>query len=411
MINVAIQLLTLLAGLLVNFVIPALYGLEAYGAFIQANILVFVFQKLTDIVNEPLISQVEAAQVFPLALVMAVSIWLPFALLDAVFHLGSPVLLAAMLLSSCVLLGLYAQRRYRILLIYLLGFILVFFLLLGLKEWGYWPLSIVEVLIWTNLAAVLPAAYIVVTPARWTGAGAMVGRVLRAAPGNVSATLVFNLFTNLLPYLLSKTLPLAELGLFRVMTSVVQSATSLFPFNTKALFVLFRRDAEAARLYPALLGVALAWFAGLATGALLLAVFEPRLQPFLALVGSLSVLYWAVLSERYLLATHRKRMVILANLVVGCLATMLALRIDTIGEAVLLYAISFAMYAAWTLALAGRGAVRIFALAIALSTPLAVYVQNTNLESAVLWQGGLTAIAFILFGTRFADLRRLGVRL
>ncbi len=51
MFNLLIQALTLLSGLVVNFVIPGLYGLEAYGAFIKANVLVFLFQKLLDIIN------------------------------------------------------------------------------------------------------------------------------------------------------------------------------------------------------------------------------------------------------------------------------------------------------------------------------------------------------------------------
>ncbi len=411
MINVAIQFLTLLSGLLVNFVIPALYGLEAYGAFIKANILVFVFQKLTDIVNEPLIGQVDATQVFPLAVWMAAAVWLVFTVANAFVALGSPLLLAAMLLSSSVMLGLYALRLRRLQIIYLASFLVIFFILLGLKDFAHWPLTIVEVLVWTNLISVLPALYPLIVGARWGGVRPMLVKVMRVAPGNISATLVFNLFTNLLPFLLSKTLPLRDLGMFRVMTSVVQSATSLFPVNTKALFVMFRRDADAARLYPVVLGLALAWFSGVALAALLLATIEPRLLPFLALVSCLPALYWAVLSERYLLATGRKRVLIVANLGVGMLAIVLALRVETLAQATMLYAASFTVYALWTLGLAGHGRARAVALVVAASTPLAVYGQNLSVMGAIVWQGVLVAVALAFFGTRPDDVRRLGARL
>lgn len=410
MINVAIQFLTLLAGLLVNFIIPMLYGLEAYGAFIQANILVFVVQKLTDIVNEPLIGHVDAENVFPVAAWMAVIVWLIFTVTNAFVTLGSPLLLAAMLLSSCVMLGLYSLRWHRVLFAYLVAFLTVFFALLALKELAYWPLTIVDILTWTNLAA-LPIFYPLALGVRWGGAWVRLRQALRVAPGNISATLVFNLFTNLLPYLLSKTLPLHDLGLFRVMTSVVQSATSLFPVNTKALFVMLRRDADAAQLYPIVLGLSLAYFSGVALAMLALSVFEPRLLPYLALMGGLSALYWAVLSERYLLAVGRKHALVVANLVVGILALALALRVETLGQATMLYAASFAVYALWTLALAGWARYRIAALVVVAMTPIAIYVQSVNLVWAAVWQMGLIIVAFIFFGIRAGDLQRLRTRL
>lgn len=412
MINVAIQFLTLLSGLLVNFIVPLLYGLEAYGVFIQTNILVFVFQKLTDIMNEPLIGQNEPAQVFPMAFVMAMIVWMLFAVVDHfVVALGSPLLLAAMLLSACVALGLYALRRYRMLVFYLAGFLATFFVLIGFKELAHWPLSIVDVLVWTNLVAAIPMMIPLTLAAAWRGIALQLAKTLRIAPANVSATLVFNLFTNLLPYLLSKTLPPVELGLFRVMTSVVQAATSLFPVNTKALFVMFRRHPDSSNAYPTLLGLALFWFAGLAFILFVLAVLEPRLLPFLALAGILPVFYWGVLGERYLLATSHKRALVIVNLAVGLPSIVGALRVENLDQALVLYATSFAVYTACTLMLAKRNTVRIAALAITGITPLMVFLQSQNLAIMLLWQALLVMLSLTIFRVRFSDVRSLGSRL
>lgn len=412
MINVAIQALVLLGGLLVNFLVPFLYGLEAYGAFIQAHILVFVFQKLADIINEPLIGHTEAAHVFPTAVVMGGIVWSVFTVIDQLLMpLGSPLLLAVMLASSTVSLGMYALRWQRTLLAYLAGFITLFFVLIALKEWAHWPLGIVDVLIWTNGLAILPVLVPLVLRTHWQGGGVLVTRALCAAPGNVSVTLVFNIFTNLLPFLLSRTLPHAELGLFRVMTSVVQSATSLFPVNTKALFVMFRRGIDAERLYEALLGAALAWFAAFGVGALALAWLIPRLAPFVDLVALLPVFYWAVLSERYLLAGGRRSLIVVINLVVGSVALALALGVRTLDEAVMLYAVSFTVYAACCLLPAAHGRVRWLALSLVLVMPFAVLLQVRYPAAVIAWQAALVVLAFSAFRLRPADLRLLEARL
>lgn len=412
MLNVLIQFFTLLAGLLVNFVVPAMYGLEAYGAFIQANILVFVFHKLTDIINEPLIGQTEPDQVFPLAVVTAVAIWLLFLGANQIIILGSPLLLAAMLMSACVTLALYSLRWQRVLLAYLAGFIALFFALIMLKTWARWPLDIVDILVWTNGLVALPLLVPLTRRAHWRSAGRLARHAVRAAPGNASATLVFNLLTNLLPYLLSKTLSHADLGLFRVMTSVVQSVGSLFPVNAKAVFVMFRRHDDAAVLFPRLLGFALLWFAGIGLTGLVVGLVYPRLLPFLGLVAALPVLYWAMLGERYLLANGSRRTLIVANLGIGGLALLLAWQVNTLAQATILYAASITAYALWTLLLAGRGTTLPWTTwPIAVLMPFAVYLQGIDLPIVLLWQGVLMAVAWWGFRLSFADIRHLGVRL
>lgn len=412
MILVAIQFLTLLGGLLVNFFVPFYYGLEAYGTFIQANILVFVFQKLTDIVNEPLIGQAEASQIFPLAAALSSLVWIVFVLVDqTLFPLGSPILLASMLASACVSLGLYSLRWHRTLLAYLLLFISLFFVLIGVKEFGIWQLGIVEILIWTNALAILPVVAPLALKVRWQGSGKLLSSALLRAPSNISVTLVFNLFTNLLPYLLSKTLSHAELGLFRVMTSVVQSATSIFPVNTKALFVMFSRSEDGEWLYFSLLRIALAWFAGIAGLALIASMLDARLLPFIALVGVLPILYWGVLSERYLLAQGRRRMLATVNLVIGGAAIVATLWVSTMGQALMLYAVSLSLYAALAAYLNLRGKLRGFVAGLAVITPWVVYVQSFDPFISLIWHLVLFAVSIVLLKMNSNDLRALMVKL
>ena len=78
MVNLLIQALILISGLVVNFVVPSLYGLDAYGEFIKANILDYLFQNLLYIVNEQLIASVEAEYILITSLLMAFLIFLSY---------------------------------------------------------------------------------------------------------------------------------------------------------------------------------------------------------------------------------------------------------------------------------------------------------------------------------------------
>lgn len=411
MINVAIQALTLLCALLVNFVIPALYGLELYGAFIQANILVFLFQKLTDISTEPLIGHVDHAMIFPVSMLIAACVWLVFWAIDSVASLGSTALLAAMLLSSSVMLSMYALRQQRRLVAYLMFFLTVFFTLLILKERLDWALSIVDILFWTNLLPALLASLALLRsgarlPSRQTF-GPLLAGVARVAPGNLSVTLVFNLFTNLLPYILSKTLPLRDLGLFRVVTAVIQSATTIFPINTKAIFVRLVGSEDRAGQFRILLAWSLLYFAGLGLLTLVAGRVDARLVPYLALVASLPTLYWAVLAERYLQATKRRRALVVANLAVGGVALAGAFLVETVAQAVVYYAIGLSVYASWLLLL-NRSTVSLFAsIPVVALAPLAVQLQPVSLAYPVIYFAALLLLAWRFFRPGFADLERL----
>lgn len=411
MINVVIQALTLVCGLLVNFVIPALYGLELYGAFIQANILVFLFQKLTDISTEPLIGHVDPAMIFPVSMLIAGAVWFVFWVADRVVSLGSPALLAAMLLSSSAMLSMYALRKPRRLVAYLLFFLVVFFTLLILKERLDWQLSIVEILFWTNLLpALLAALALLGSGVRLPSAQEvrpLLASVARTAPGNFSVTLVFNLFTNLLPYILSKTLPLRDLGLFRVVSAVIQSATTIFPINTKAIFVGLVESDDRTGQFRILLAWSLLYFAGIGLLALVAGSVAPRLLPYLALVASLPTLYWAVLAERHLQASGQRRRLMAVNLAVGGLALAAAFLVQTIDQAVAYYAVGLSAYAGWLLFLERRTLSFFGSILVAGLAPLAVQLQSVSLIYPAAYFVGLLLLARGVFRPRLADLQRL----
>jgi hypothetical protein len=411
MLNVVTQALTLLCALLVNFVIPALYGLELYGAFIQANILVFLFQKLTDISTEPLIGHMDHASIFPVSVLLGSIVWLIFWVIDAQLSLGSPSLLAAMLLSSSVMLSMYALRQQKRLVAYLIFFLAVFFALLALKELKGWALTIVDILFWTNLVPALFAALALLRsgvrlPARQEF-GPLLASVARMAPGNFSVTLVFNLFTNLLPYILSKTLPLRDLGLFRVVTAVIQSATTVFPINTKAIFVGLVGSDDRARQFRILLAWSLLYFAGLGLLALVIGSLAPRFMPYLALLGSLPTLYWAVLTERYLQATKRRGRLMAANLTVGGAALIGAFLVESIDQAVIYYAIGLSAYAGWLLFLCRHHVNLLVSFLVVGLAPLAVHLQAGSEVYPVAYFGGLLLLAWGVFKPSLADLARM----
>lgn len=411
MVNVAIQVLLLLSALLVNFVIPALYGLESYGAFIKANILVFLFQKLTDITAEPLIGHIESNAIFPLAVVLSVFIWILFSFLNEVNNIGSPGLLAAMLLSSCVMLSMHAMKLSRLLILYLITFVSVFLGLLMLKVREGWTFSIEDILLWTNLAPALAAAVILLSSGVKVPSGretmSLLSTIVKMLPRNFALTLVFNLFTNLLPYVFSKTLPLADLGLFRVITALVQSATSIFPVNTKAIFVGLVSSKNKSGHLRALLAWSLLYFAGVGLTALVAASIVRSAIPYLALVASLPTLYWTVMVERYLQAVRRRRQLMMVNLAFGVPALACAFQVTTIEEAVLYYALGLALYAVLVLSLVKDIAPPYLLMPVALLAPAVIWLQYASLLYPAMYFASLMIFAWIVFKPELTDLKRL----
>ena len=218
MLNIFIQILTLFSGLLINFLIPLLFGIEEYGIFIKANILVFLFQKLMDVISEPLISNVDKNQLFPVAFAVGIFLLSIFLTIDYFFSAGSPWLLSSMFWSNCILLVLYALNLRKLVLIYLIFFIIIFTTLLLSVLFKITELSITNVCGITNFIPSTCCLFFLLytrqMPLSFNGFHTNIMRMILLIPRLFSLTLVNNLFTNILPFYLSFIFPPQLLGLF-----------------------------------------------------------------------------------------------------------------------------------------------------------------------------------------------------
>jgi hypothetical protein len=412
MVNLLIQALTLISGLVVNFVIPGLYGLDAYGEFIKANVLVFLFQKLLDIINEQLLASVEAEHILVTSLFMASLIFLLFSGFSLIVDLGNPLLLSAMLLSSACLLSLFGLRLHRWIVAYLIIFLSVFSISLFVGHQKIWTLSIVDILFLTNLIPCLFALAVLFTH----GAKLPVGKQLLSTfrqvivllPRMISITLVFNLFTNILPYILSRSLPVRELGLFRVIVSIIQSATSLFPINVRAVFVAFISGGQRQEQYRIIMSVALLYFAMVGLSGYAMGWLLPQYSGYLALLPCLPVLYWSVVTERYLVASGLYRKVIIANVTVGVFAVIgMIVFVQGLKHAELFYALGFSAYL-MSLHILCRPGIRLSVIFwISILSPMAIIMKNINIVWGVLYMCSLLIIAIFVLRLRPADFRTL----
>jgi hypothetical protein len=213
--------------------------------------------------------------------------------------------------------------------------------------------------------------------------GAALAETLRAlmrhVPQLLSMTAVMNLFTSALPVFLARTLVPYDLGLFKVMTSVIQSATSLFPVSTQAVLTSFVQHPKGALLYQRLMGWAMLYFACAAMVMIAAAYVLPALTPYMLLVACLPVYYRAILDERHLTARHRIPLLMAMNLLVAVLTLMVVPFIHTVPHAVLLYASGFTLYAALMLLARRHLWQQLPSLMLVLACPLAVMAMQDRL--------------------------------
>lgn len=350
MLHIGIQILTLFSGLLINFLIPMLFGIEEYGLFIKANILVFLFQKLMDVISEPLISNVEKNQLFPVAFAIGTLLLTGFLGVNCFFSAGSPWLLGSMYWSNCLLLVLYALNMPKLILAYLIAFIVLFTTLLSAVFFNVIDLSITHVCGITN---VVPASfcliYLLVTqkmPLSVSGLYANISRMILLIPKLFSLTLVNNLFTNILPFYLSFVVSPQLLGLFRVQVSIVQSVVAIFPMNSKALSTHFAaaRDQYHNEFIKNILVFSVNYFYIIALIGYIFVRFNGGTSDFAAVFFLLPIVHSAVILERYMLGLSMRRPLVIINLLISTIACIVATHVHSIAEMVLLYASGISTY-------------------------------------------------------------------
>ena len=413
--NLLAQVLTLLSGLLINFFVPAIYGLEAYGEFIQQNILAFFIHKLTDSFGEPLISHAKAESVLVASISLNIVVILIFVLACLFQPIGSPLLLASMLLSSSVILSIYALRRVSLLIGYYVLMLTLFFVLIIARTIFSSPVSILDLMFYCNaIPTLISIAVLLRTSARpqsYKEIGHLLLWTLRLVPRFASVTLVYNTFSNLLPALLSRTLSHHDLGLYRVITAIIQSATSIFPINTRVILSSFLQNPYADKHYATLIATSAMYFNFIGLLALGTCFWYPPFRPYAVLVCVLPVLYWAVITERFLLAIQLSSLVSRVNILLAAIISLAALFTQSINDAILLYAIGFSTYASILIVFTPAKLNRWAVAWVLFISPIAVYVQNFNLGAAVLMLIISFTICFFSFKIRGADLRAMLVSL
>lgn len=350
MIGVLVQVLSLASGLMVNFLTPLIYGVEQYGLFIKVNILVYVFHRFSDISTESLMAMGGQGSVFLQSIVVNAFYLLVFAGFSCFFDIGSTLLLGGMLLSSSVLLSLYARRNIRSVLFFLFSVVMVFFGLACL-QW----LRVIDLHIWQLMVySTYPAAVVGFVVLAWLQRAELtqlssyssLWRVIMSLPRMVSLTLVFNCLTNFIPYIATQVLAPREIGMLRIMLSVVQSVSSIFPLNIKHIFSTLVRSEQKQRLYTALMNLSSLYFLLLTCGLLLLAWLYSPVQPYTRLLSMLPIFFCCMLTERYLQSSHRGRQLVLINLVVSLGVLVVGLSSRSLGALLDLYVGGIVLYGA-----------------------------------------------------------------
>lgn len=347
--SISIQILSLISALLVNLLIPFVYGVEYYGGFIQANILVFTIQKFADIVIEPLMVYVEPCFLFVTTLVTSAIILLVAHGVSYIDAVGSQGLLAAMLLSSNCMLSMFALRLHQNILLHLILLLVVFFSLLLLDYNGLIHLSLVNLLVCSNLIPALISTAALFLFGSTLPTSRQMWEALKISvsefPRNVSTTLVFNFLTNIYPYILTKELTARDLGVFRIVTSLLQSAASLFPLNIKEIFSQFIEGKQRNKKIHLLVIVSLFYFSAIGIFATLATYFEPKLSPYISMITILPVIYWVILFERFMQAEQMRQKLLLINLSIFSLMMIAVLFVKTLQDAEYLYVLSIGIYA------------------------------------------------------------------
>lgn len=347
MINILIQVLILLSALLINFFIPLLFGLEQYGLFIKANILVFFFHKFIDIVSEPLTSMVDRNICFPASLTLGLVLLAIFSLCNFFFTVGYVLLLAAMIWSSCVLLTMYSYQLRLYILSYLICFTALFLSLLFLAYFQAINISISKLLIITNFlpAAIFFILLIVKNKIEIKTAGYLQSlyKIIGVFPGLFSLTLVNNLFTNILPFYLSFILPPQLLGLFRVQVSLAQSVTAIFPINTKIISTHFVSQEQASFLnkisiFSLNYFYLIALFGFIATGVI------EKYNEFALVFFIMPILHLAMIFERALLGLKQRKELMLINYLVVFSVSICAFFIHNINQIIMVYSLGISLY-------------------------------------------------------------------
>lgn len=412
MINVAIQVLTLLNGLLVNLGVPIAYGLHDYGMFLSANILVFLFQRMLSIIAEQFLAGISEQYFLINCLVAAAIVLAMFLGLSVITPAGDWVLLVLFLLNASCMTALFAYRASFSIIFFQLSGICSFVLLLLIHSLGKSSLSITHVLYFSSgIPSILGFFLLLKKGARINFSADVfvnVRAMLKSLPKIFGLTLVFNFFTNIFPFLVSGSIPPSELGLFRVTVSIVQSATSFFPINTRTIFLSFVRDGDGALRYKLLMALSVFYFSGFGLATSIGTELWPTLEGYTLMLPCLPVLFGVVLTERYLIATGKSRRVLGANLLICGLASLYwFLAQGSLREAQICYVVGFSAYLIILILQVSHPGVKFLGMVIAVLSVLLILLSSSMQYAVQIYFVAIAIIALTVFRKHARDLRVL----
>lgn len=399
MINLSIHITLLVSGLLVNFITPAVFGVTRYGEFIAANAVVLLLHRVADIVIEPLVRYTDKAQVIFISLLFNSVFIIFFFVLDEMFSLGSSVLMLALLLSSSVLLSMHAMMQKSAILVFQLSMVALYVLLLYLApKWGFTIEQVMEMsVIFPSSFAV---AYVIISGAVLPTATELrlaLGILKKSTGQALTVNAATTMLTHGLPVILSLTLGMRELGVFKIATSVVQSAITFFPIQIRSISHAMVQGAE--NLWPSLSRVVVFYFSLMGLMLLLAGIAEPRIAVYVQLAVVLPVFYWVLLAERYWVSRYEMKTLYTINLVVMLIVLLSATQTHTLHLALLLYATGLSLYGL-RLAMIRMQEKRMAPILIL--CPVAVYF---GAEVSIAYLAFAAALQLILNRLRFKDSR------
>lgn len=348
MTTILIQVLTLLSALLINFMVPLVYGLKEYGLFIKANIIIFLFHKFTDIASEPLLSTTDPDMIFPTSFLLNTFLLLIFEVTKTIFPMGNTILLSTMLFSNTVLLTMYSRLLHKWVVSYLLIFDVFFVTLLLFQKMGLYSLNITQFMLASN---VIPSSLFVILmiwknkiPIMFTSKYEHVVEIASKIPELFSLNLVNNLFSSALPVYFSYVFSAETLGLLKVQLSIIQSGTSIFPINTKMITTYLVNANEKIVLFQKFLFISLSYFTVFSFLGISLSYYHIISPTYSHAFLLIPIAHMTIMIERYMLSLKKRRSLMGVNLIVTTLCITGLLYFKTHLDILFLYAFTLCVY-------------------------------------------------------------------
>lgn len=399
--NIVVQSLTLVNGLLVNFLFPALFGLKPYGELLQALLGTFVIHRLIDTMAEPLIGLCDGNTILPTALTInaAMAVLLTMAAVWLLATSVDAILLASMVGTSTILLSLHRNRRLDMIAAILLASSTALIGLSLARRAALFSIELRDILLITNLVGIVigSAQLAIVSRNRNPRGGKRLlpAALLRLAPGALASSLVSNFLGTILVFILSTTLPARELAIFRIFTAMVQASASVFPASLKALFVSFT-DPDAAGRIEKILTTSFWLFS---PAAVLAAIGSKWFPQWAVVLGGAAVAipyFWALCLERYMQARCNRLRYRWLNVSLTAILIAASTKIENIAQGIVFYATAASIYCIALALMERRSLPALHLIAICALVSVAVLLTTTGRMHPILGALAITGVGFVL---------------